>query len=170
MSKKPTPSSRTIGMDSLSPAAAEPVSDYSAFVSAVLEPLPDETLLDTEYNFIVRSSRRKVWRRAVATTRYFKVALEYGNAADNYSHVVEQNSIAGLLTNAHHTTLVKAYREAISRQILTPAPNIAAIAWKRAQRDGYLPINQQEIEAAIAADERFLAAHPTRRARAKDVA
>jgi integrase len=53
----------------------------------------------------------------------------------------------------------------------------AAVAWKRAELAHqikiastpfrYLQVTQEEVEAAIAADEAFLAAHPMRRSRSK---
>jgi hypothetical protein len=52
------------------------------------------------------------------------------------------------------------------KQLLTPAPDLAAITWKRAQLAGsgfgHLPIKAPRVEQAIAGDVAFLAAHPTR--------
>jgi hypothetical protein len=61
------------------------------------------------------------------------------------------------------------YREAVARQLLTPAPNAAAIAWKRAELKGrqhkYAGVKTERIERSITLDVEFLAAHPTRRLR-----
>ncbi|MGY2903710.1 hypothetical protein [Bradyrhizobium sp. URHC0002] len=52
------------------------------------------------------------------------------------------------------------------KQLLTPAPDLAAITWKRAKLAGrqfsHLPIKAERIEQAITEDVAFLAAHPTR--------
>jgi hypothetical protein len=69
--------------------------------------------------------------------------------------------------------LVTIWREAVAKQILTPAPDLAGITWKRTQLAGkcvdYLPIKTECIEQAIAEDVAFLAAHPTRRSNAQAV-
>jgi hypothetical protein len=48
----------------------------------------------------------------------------------------------------------------------TPAPNVAAVAWKRAKFSGrdfsYLPVKPERVERVIADDVAFLDAHPTR--------
>jgi hypothetical protein len=47
-----------------------------------------------------------------------------------------------------------------------PAPNVAAVAWKRAKLSRgdflYLPVKPDRVERAIADDITFLDAHPTR--------
>jgi hypothetical protein len=63
--------------------------------------------------------------------------------------------------------LVDIWREAVAKQLLTPAPTLADVAWKRAKvkSDEFnrLPITLAQAEQAIANDLAFLAAHPTRR-------
>ncbi len=55
-----------------------------------------------------------------------------------------------------------------------PAPNVAAVAWKRAKFSGsdfrYLPVKPDRIERVIADDEAFLAAHPVRRSNSEAMA
>jgi hypothetical protein len=149
------------------PAAAKPASDFNAFVNAVMEPLPDETLLDTHYNLVMRRARHEAWHQADTTTRYCKALFDVCWATSSYYEYVEKNEIAARRVDGAHAALLSAYRTALARQILTPAYHRANVAWKRRQDVDYLPIKREEVEAAIAADEAFLAAHPTRRARAK---
>jgi hypothetical protein len=63
--------------------------------------------------------------------------------------------------------LVDKWREAAVKQLLTPAPDGGAVAWKRAKLAGrdfsHLPTKAERIERAIADDVAFLAAHPARR-------
>jgi len=63
--------------------------------------------------------------------------------------------------------LVAKWREAVVKQLLTPAPDVAAITWKRAKLESRefrrLPVSEDRVERAIATDVGFLAAHPTRR-------
>jgi hypothetical protein len=61
------------------------------------------------------------------------------------------------------------WRETVAKQLITPAPTLAAVAWKRAKikSDEFkrLPISLARAERAIADDLAFLAAHPTRKRR-----
>jgi hypothetical protein len=51
--------------------------------------------------------------------------------------------------------------------MLTPAPNAREVAWKRAQLEGekwkYSGLTPARIEQAIAEDDEWLKAHPTRK-------
>jgi len=63
--------------------------------------------------------------------------------------------------------MVGRYREALVQQLLTPAPDVAAVNWKRmalkAGQHRYIDVKTERIERAIADDWAFLAAHPMRR-------
>jgi hypothetical protein len=62
---------------------------------------------------------------------------------------------------------LKGYRAALAMQLRTPAPDVAAVKWKRSQKDlAYIPITEEKVAAAIESDEKFLAAHPLRRSKA----
>jgi hypothetical protein len=66
-----------------------------------------------------------------------------------------------------HWTVLAKYRAAIMRQLLTPAPTVAEVTWKRAAFKAgdhrYTDAKPERIERAIADDVEFLRAHPTRR-------
>jgi hypothetical protein len=66
-------------------------------------------------------------------------------------------------------SLVEKWREAVAKQLLTPGPDSAAVAWKRAQLAGrgfsHLPTKAERIERVIGDDVAFLAAHPVRHRR-----
>jgi hypothetical protein len=63
-------------------------------------------------------------------------------------------------------SLVVTWREAVVKQLLTPAPDGAAVAWKSAKLAGrgfsHLPTKAERIEHVIADDLAFLAAHQVR--------
>ena len=65
---------------------------------------------------------------------------------------------------------VNKYREALGEQLLTPAPNVASVNWKRQQLSKpcipYIGVEKELVEKAIADDIAFLDAHPTRNSRA----
>jgi hypothetical protein len=69
---------------------------------------------------------------------------------------------------------VDTWREAVVKQLLTPAPDGAAVAWKRAKLAGrdfsHLSTKAERIEQVIAEDLAFLAAHPTRRSNSEAMA
>jgi hypothetical protein len=58
--------------------------------------------------------------------------------------------------------------------MLTPAPNIAAITWKRAAlksgQHEYTDVKPERIERAITDDLAFLAAHPVRQSNGEAMA
>jgi hypothetical protein len=69
--------------------------------------------------------------------------------------------------NESQLGLVDKWREAVAKQLLTPAPDLGAVTWKRAKLKSsdfsWLPIDAARAEQAMADDVAFLAAHPTRR-------
>jgi hypothetical protein len=62
--------------------------------------------------------------------------------------------------------LVDRWREALVKQLLTPAPDLMSVTWKKAAlaqgQYRYVGVPDQRIERAIAEDLAFLAAHPIR--------
>jgi hypothetical protein len=69
--------------------------------------------------------------------------------------------------NPHERWAVIAkWRLSVATQLMTPAPDTRAIAWKKAALDGgeweYTDLTRERIERAIDDDEAFLAAHPMR--------
>jgi hypothetical protein len=69
-------------------------------------------------------------------------------------------------------SLVETWREAVVKQLLTPAPDGAAVAWKSAKLAGrgfdQLPTKAERVERVIADDLAFLAAHPVRQSRKRE--
>ena len=70
-----------------------------------------------------------------------------------------------------HVPMVIRYREALVRQLLTPAPDANSGKWKQAALAGgkhrYTDVKPERIERAIADDLAFLAAHPVRQSNRK---
>jgi hypothetical protein len=64
--------------------------------------------------------------------------------------------------------ILDSYREALGKQLLTPAPDVASVNWKRQRlRKSYNGVKKELIEKAIADDIAFLDAHPTRNSLAR---
>jgi len=62
--------------------------------------------------------------------------------------------------------LVDLWRAALVQQMLTPAPDVAAVLWKRAKlrAEGWrhTDVKPERLQRAIDADVEWLEAHPTR--------
>ncbi len=71
------------------------------------------------------------------------------------------------LDYAEHHKLLERYRAAQAAQILTPAPRLDAIDWKRKQLASgqfqYTGLALKRVEHIIEQDLEFLRSHPTRR-------
>ena len=69
--------------------------------------------------------------------------------------------------------LAERYREAVATLLRLPAPDQAAINWKRSRLRqepywGLCDVPHEEVEKAIADDEAFLAAHPIKKVKKAD--
>ena len=123
----------------------------------------------TAINSDLRKERRGNWRQAGHVTDYWHARLEWNSAlscAQSWGVADSANfPAAGDIEN--RWKLVDTWREAVVKQLLTPAPDLGAITWKRAKLASgdfaSLPTKPERIERAIADDEAWLAAHPTKR-------
>jgi hypothetical protein len=123
----------------------------------------------TAINSSLRKDRREVWRQANHVTGYWHARLEWNSAlscAQSWD-IADSANFPAADNIENRWKLVDTWREAVVKQLLTPAPDLGAITWKRAKlasRDfAHLPTKVERIERAIADDEAWLAAHPTKR-------
>ncbi len=126
----------------------------------------DET--ETCKNFRLRQQRRDDWRRADALRNYWEAARKMDSAIWR----VQQHELPeGDLHQPHAPgscwPIIAKNRAAIMAQLLTPAPTMREVEWKRAVFKGgdheHTDIKLERIERAIADDVEFLRTHPTRR-------
>jgi hypothetical protein len=180
MPRKPTSAAASGLSKKRSPSIARPGSerphDLGSFVCAVLEPQPAESLIDIHFNLIARQARREAWRKASWTTECLLKWRNFLTAADAYRGTENHDGLrignhfvpASIINPKELPSLVKLWREAVVAQILTPAPTLSDLAWKRAaSRYRLLPIQKAQVNAAIAADEAFFIGHPVKRPRTK---
>lgn len=147
------------------PASPNTTTATSAFMARLLEPLPAEELMDGLFGHAIRRDRRQAWRLAEIRTGYFRAKANWQNARDTYRVWFEGAPVTGYCQQT-----VADLRRAIAEQILTPAPDKAAVKWKKVQStDEFLPIEAAQMERAIADDEAWLAAHPAKRSRRGEV-
>lgn len=125
---------------------------------------------ETAKNSRIRIARRDARWLATRVSEYWSARIDWHGALS----ISQQYGIADSASfpspeNESRYGLVDTWREAVAKQLLTPAPDLGAVTWKRAKlKSGdfsHLPIAAPRVERAIADDEAFLAAHPTRRLR-----
>ena len=123
---------------------------------------------ETARNSRIRSARRDAWWHAARLAEYWRARLDWHSAlgtAQKYE-IGDSASFPSAAENETRFGLVDKWREAVAKKLLTPAPDLAAITWKRAKLESrdflQLPVKKERTERAIADDVEFLEAHPTR--------
>jgi hypothetical protein len=130
---------------------------------------------ETAKNFRIRTKRRDAWWLADRTADYWHARFKWDQALDTaQKYGIGDSGSFPPRAPASPFEAVNTWREAVAKQLLTPAPTLADVAWKRAKikSDEFkrLPITLARAEQAIADDLAFLAAHPTRRTNSEALA
>jgi hypothetical protein len=130
---------------------------------------------ETAKNARIRIARRDAWWLACRATEYWHARLKWQyqlEVAQKYG-IGDSGSFPSA-KNESRFGVVDTWREAVAKQLLTPAPDGGAVTWKRAKIKSdefkHLPITLARAEQAIAEDLAFLAAHPTRRSNSEAMA
>ena len=166
-------STRPARTQSEKPSAAEVI----GFVDRALTPRQMRRLgkpelpppaTETAKNSRIRIARRDAWWHARRVADYWRARLDWWSALGTAQHYgIADSASFPSAENENRFGLVGKWREAVAKKLLTPAPDLAAITWKRAKLESndfpHLPIKKERVERAIADDVEFLAAHPTRR-------
>jgi hypothetical protein len=130
----------------------------------------DETSSITARNGRLRKQRCDSWRAAEAATRYWRLRLDFESAL-SYAQNMEmpEGRYHPVVDHEDRYPMVGKWREALVRQLLTPAPDARSVTWKQmtlvTRQFRHTGVKPERIERAIADDLAFLAAHPTRRRR-----
>jgi hypothetical protein len=121
-------------------------------------------LTTTAKNRRLRSARRDAWRKADATTNYWRALLDFTDAVSRAKdHDVKEAHAHAETSHEGRWSILDSWREALGRQLLTPAPDVSTVNWKRHQLSKTCIGTKKElVEKAIADDIIFFAAHPTR--------
>jgi hypothetical protein len=128
-----------------------------------------ETLTATCRNQRLRLSRRDAWWAARYLTAHWRARLDWHSALSHAQRhgIADANSYPKCDEGKDRFALVDLWRAALMKQMLTPAPDVAAIAWKRAQFRAenyrYTDVKLERLQRAIDADVEWLEAHPTRK-------
>jgi hypothetical protein len=133
-------------------------------------PRDEGELSTTCKNSRLRDARKDAWRQAEVICEYWRARRDMESAIwCAQRHDLPEGNNHPTHVPDESWTLLANWRQAIARQLLTPAPTGAAVAWKRAKLrgwDSYLPVKADRVERVIADDIAFLAAHPTKRGKA----
>lgn len=140
-----------------------------------VQPGRDEGETITLRNKHLRDALKDNWRKADSIRSYWRARLKFEDAISSaQSHGVAEGDAHPPHDHDDRWAILRKYREAVAQQLLTPAPDTAAIAWKRAAlksgRHEYTGVKTERIERSIASDLEFLAAHPTRRSNSEAMA
>jgi hypothetical protein len=128
----------------------------------------DGSLSTTAENGRLRQERYEPWQMASAVTHYWKARLKFEDAISSVQRngTPEGRSHPAVDPDDRFPPLDR-YRAAHVKQLLTPAPDAAAVIWKQAAlargQHRFTDVKSERIERAIADDLAFLAAHPVRR-------
>jgi hypothetical protein len=130
------------------------------------------TLTTTAKNARLRLARREAWWKAEALTNYWRAQLDFMNAvliAKGHG-LTEVSRAHAEISEKARCSNVGIYRQALGKQLLTPAPDAASVNWKRKHLSEitYIGLKKGLLEKAIADDIAFLDAHPTRKLRKGD--
>jgi len=110
--------------------------------------------------------RKDAWWLAEQTAHYWLARADWVDALSSAQRWKVADSASLGEPPGDRIALIRMWREAVVKQLLTPAPDLRAVTWKRAQLAGrhfsHFPIKAPRVEQAIADDFAFLAAHPTR--------
>jgi hypothetical protein len=130
---------------------------------------------ETLKNRNLRDERKPQWSKAEATREYWRARLDMESA-------ISAAQRQGIREGADHPphiaddrwTILANWRLSVAAQLMTPAPDTRAIAWKKAALEGkqwqWTDLTKERIERAIADDLAFLAAHPVRRSNSEAMA
>jgi hypothetical protein len=120
-------------------------------------------------NHRMRQSRRDAWRTAEGLTNFARARMDWHSSLQTAQswNVAGSNEYPNFQDSQDRIGLVDRWRDALVKQMLTPAPDQAAVNWKRVQMRGgqyrYVGVKAEKLQRAIDADVEWLIAHPARK-------
>ncbi|MGJ4908876.1 hypothetical protein [Bradyrhizobium sp. HKCCYLS2033] len=132
-----------------------------------------EPTTETGKNLRDRQRRDYAWRRAKTAVDYWRAKMEFEDAWINAARdgIVRAPKPGEISTRDAN---VSAWRQALVDQMLTPAPTLNDVEWKRrtfaAGQHQHIGADPAAIKRAIERDAAWLQEHPVRRSRPVDPA
>jgi hypothetical protein len=121
------------------------------------------------HNECLRAQRKEAWRKVETNFLYWRARLQLHDKIE----IAQMHGAADALRHPpdeSRSSMLRSFQAAGAQLLLTPAPDVASLSWKRAAFprgawqfiDG---VKEERIERAIAEDVAFLDAHPVRQQR-----
>ena len=101
---------------------------FDTFMAMVMEPVPAEALHDQGYNQTMRKQRATVWRQRQAEMDMLMAERRFNSATNYYRRQI------GNRESVTKGDLLERWMKVEKTLLLTPAPDRAALAWKRRRR------------------------------------
>jgi hypothetical protein len=138
------------------------------FGKVVSKPQCEEGVSETAKNGKLRENRKELWRMAEAARRYWRMRITFHDVLSQAQRMeIPEGHYHPIANSDDRMPMVRRWREALVRQVLTPAPDANSVKWKQAVLDSgdleNAEVKTERVERAIADDIAFLEAHPTRR-------
>ncbi|MGK9055175.1 hypothetical protein [Neorhizobium petrolearium] len=140
------------------------------FMHRLMEPLSEEILADIEYNRMAREARYVEWKKAKATLGLWSARYQL-----HFAIYIFDRDVAGQemteqdedMFSHRLSDLMQKMRAATAAQLRAPAPDQAAIEWKKRRLADEASwrgcITHEQLNEFIIKDEAFLEAHPIRK-------
>jgi hypothetical protein len=126
---------------------------------------------DIGMNERLRKERGSAWGAARVKVKFLLAQLDMRDATLAAQHCNLPEALTWPRVDpVDRLPMVENWRKARMVQLLTPAPDAKCLRWKRHVVERMFPfdwvgVNPEQVEKAIADDEAFLKAHPTRHCR-----
>jgi hypothetical protein len=124
----------------------------------------------TGRNHRLRQHRYDVWRMIDTQKDYWEGRMDFNDVLwraqrDGLPDALRYPAVE----HEDRWPLLEKYREALAKQLLTPAPTVALVNWKQAAlasgKHIHTSVSSPRLERAIADDLAWLDAHPVRQSR-----
>jgi hypothetical protein len=128
-----------------------------------------EKFSETCRNHRLRLGRREAWWEARRLTDFARVRMDWHSSLQCAQawNVPGSSEYPKYDEGEGRFDLVHAWRAALMKQMLTPAPDVGAVNWKRVQFRGgqhrFTTVKPERLQRAIDADVELLNAHPSRK-------
>ena len=158
---------RRISIRGGNPLLEGPAETYAIEIEPIQPRVPQDGISETLKNRNLRDARKPQWTKAETTREYWHARREMVRAILwAQSHDIPEGAKHPPYNSDDDWAALANWRLSIAAQLLTPAPDTRAIAWKKAALEGgqwkWSDVTRERIERAIADDEIFLKSHPTR--------
>jgi len=127
------------------------MADLDNFIAAVLTPVSEDS---PHQKLAMRTVRHEAWHRAYINTITYEALLDLAHCLDNPA----SPEFVPVIIGPSRGECVRLHREAVLRQLLTPAVRKMDLDWKHRRIKMFeRSPDLSSIELAIAEDEAFLA-------------